>query len=102
VSGDPGTGSTIRIRGANTISGASDPLIIVDGVPMNNSSNYNSFDGRGSRSGGVSNGSRINDLNPNDIASLEVLKGASAASVYVLKCVGFYKKMLAFWRWLQT
>ena len=82
VSGDPGTGSTIRIRGANTISGASDPLIIVDGVPMNNSSNYNSFDGRGSRSGGVSNGSRINDLNPNDIASLEVLKGASAAAVW--------------------
>ena len=82
VSGDPGTGSTIRIRGANTISGASDPLIIVDGVPMNNSSNYNSFDGRGSRSGGVSNGSRINDLNPNDIATLEVLKGASAAAVW--------------------
>ena len=82
VSGDPGTGSTIRIRGANTISGASDPLIIVDGVPMNNSSNYNSGDGRGSRAGGVSNGSRINDLNPNDIATLEVLKGASAAAVW--------------------
>jgi hypothetical protein len=81
VSGDPGTGSTIRIRGANTISGASDPLIIVDGVPMNNSSNYNSGDGRGSRAGGVSNGSRINDLNPSDIATLEVLKGASAAAV---------------------
>ena len=82
VSGDPGTGSTIRIRGANTISGASDPLFIVDGVPMNNSSNYNSGDGRGSRSGGVSNGSRINDLNPSDIASIEVLKGASAAAVW--------------------
>ena len=82
VSGDPGAGATIRIRGANTISGASDPLFIVDGVPMNNSSNYNSGDGRGSRSGGVSNGSRINDLNPSDIATLEVLKGASAAAVW--------------------
>ena len=82
VSGDPGTGSTIRIRGANTISGASDPLIIVDGVPMDNSTNYNSGDGRGSRAGGVSNGSRINDINPNDIATLEVLKGASAAAVW--------------------
>ena len=82
VSGDPGAGSTIRIRGANTISGASDPLFIVDGVPMNNSSNYNSGDGRGSRSGGVSNGSRINDINPSDIASIEVLKGASAAAVW--------------------
>tara|TARA_Y100000385_G_scaffold30206_1_gene28432 strand:- start:3615 stop:6833 length:3219 start_codon:yes stop_codon:yes gene_type:complete len=82
VTGDPGVGSTMRIRGANTISGASDPLFIVDGVPMNNSSNYNSADGRGSRSGGVSNGSRINDLNPSDIASIEVLKGASAAAVW--------------------
>ena len=82
VSGDPGAGSTIRIRGANTISGASDPLFIVDGVPMNNSSNYNSADGRGSRAGGVSNGSRINDINPSDIASIEVLKGASAAAVW--------------------
>ena len=82
VSGDPGAGATIRIRGANTIFGASDPLFIVDGVPMNNSSNYNSGDGRGSRSGGVSNGSRINDLNPSDIATLEVLKGASAAAVW--------------------
>ena len=82
VSGDPGAGSTIRIRGANTISGASDPLFIVDGVPMNNSSNYNSGDGRGSRAGGVSNGSRINDINPSDIASIEVLKGASAAAVW--------------------
>ena len=79
---DPGAGSTIRIRGANTISGASAQLFIVDGVPMNNSTFYNSFDGRGSRSGGVSNGSRINDLNPNDIASMEVLKGASAAAVW--------------------
>ena len=79
---DPGAGSTIRIRGANTISGASAPLFIVDGVPMDNSTFYNSFDGRGSRSGGVSNGSRINDLNPNDIASMEVLKGASAAAVW--------------------
>jgi len=82
VSGDPGAGATIRIRGANTISGASDPLFIVDGVPMNNSSNYNSGDGRGSRSGGVSNGSRINDLNPSDIATIEILKGASAAAVW--------------------
>jgi len=82
VSGDPGTGSTIRIRGANTISGASDPLFIVDGVPMDNSSNYNSGDGRGSRAGGVSNGSRINDINPADIASITVLKGSSAAAVW--------------------
>ena len=38
--GDPGAGSSIKIRGANTIDGSSQPLIIVDGVPLNNSTNY--------------------------------------------------------------
>jgi len=77
---DPGAGSTIRIRGANTISGASDPLIIVDGVPMNNQTNYSGASG--GRSGGITQGSRINDLNPSDIASVQVLKGSSAAAVW--------------------
>ena len=40
ANGDPGAGSAIRIRGANTILGASDPLIIVDGSPLNNQTSY--------------------------------------------------------------
>lgn len=81
--GDPGAGSAIRIRGANTILGESDPLIIVDGVPMNNQTSYaggNSL--TGGRSGGITQGSRINDINPSDIASVQVLKGASAAALW--------------------
>ena len=81
--GDPGAGSAIRIRGANTILGDSDPLIIVDGVPMNNQTSYaggNSL--TGGRSGGITQGSRINDINPSDIASVQVLKGASAAALW--------------------
>lgn len=81
--GDPGAGSAIRIRGANTILGASDPLIIVDGIPLNNQTSYaggNSL--TGGRSGGITQGSRINDINPSDIASVQVLKGASAASLW--------------------
>ncbi len=79
ANGDPGAGSTIQIRGANTISGATQPLIILDGVPISNSNLY----GEGSsRSGGVSQQSRLNDLNPNDIASVQVLKGASAAALW--------------------
>lgn len=81
--GDPGAGSAIRIRGANTILGASDPLIIVDGAPLNNQTSYaggNSI--TGGRTGGVSQGSRINDINPSDIASVQVLKGASAAALW--------------------
>lgn len=81
--GDPGAGSSIKIRGANTIDGSSQPLIIVDGVPMNNSTSYG---GGGTlirgRNGGVSQGSRMNDINPADIESIQVLKGASAAALW--------------------
>ena len=81
--GDPGAGSSIRIRGANTIDGSSQPLIIVDGVPMDNSTNYGGGGLiRGGRNGGVSQGSRMNDINPADIESVQVLKGASAAALW--------------------
>lgn len=81
--GDPGAGSSIRIRGANTISGDSDPLIIVDGVPLNNTTSYAGGNGlTGGRSGGITQGSRLNDINPADIASITVLKGASAAAIW--------------------
>jgi len=78
VSGDPGSGSSIRIRGNNTISGSSQPLIVVDGMPINNSQNY----GNSGRFGGVTQQSRMNDLNANDVKSVEVLKGASAAALW--------------------
>ena len=78
VSGDAGAGTSIRIRGHNTISGASQPLIIVDGVPINNSQIYAGH----SRFGGTSQQSRMNDLNVGDIESVEVLKGASAAALW--------------------
>jgi len=78
VSGDPGSGSSIRIRGNNTISGSSQPLVVVDGMPINNSQIY----GNSSRFGGVTQQSRMNDLNANDVKSVEVLKGASAAALW--------------------
>ena len=80
-SGDPGAGSRIRIRGANTILGSSDPLIIVDGSPLN-SSITKIVNGGSSSSGAVNFGSRLNDINPADIASVQVLKGASAAALW--------------------
>lgn len=81
--GDPGAGSTIRIRGANTIQGDGSPLIIVDGVPLNNSTTYGGGNNiTGGRTGGISQQSRLNDINPNDIASVQVLKGASAAALW--------------------
>ncbi|WP_166437217.1 SusC/RagA family TonB-linked outer membrane protein [Niastella caeni] len=71
--GDPGSGSVIQIRGSNTIQGASQPLIILDGIPVSNDNlgNIN-----------VSQQSRLDDINPNDIESVQVLKGASAAALW--------------------
>lgn len=81
--GDPGAGTTIRIRGANTISGSSNPLIILDGIPISNETVYGGGnDITGGRDAGVSQQSRLNDINPNDIASVQILKGASAASLW--------------------
>lgn len=79
ANGDPGAGVNIQIRGANTIGGSAQPLVIVDGVPLSNENLYGSGS---SRSGGVSQQSRLNDLNPEDIESVQVLKGASAAALW--------------------
>lgn len=76
--GDPGAGSYIQIRGQNTINGNAQPLFIIDGMPVSNSS-----DNIGAaRSNGIIQQSRINDINPEDIERLEVLKGASAAALW--------------------
>ena len=74
-SGDPGAGSHIQIRGPVTITSSLQPLIILDGVPIDNST------GASSTSGVVSQ-SRLNDINPNDIESIQILKGASAAALW--------------------
>ncbi len=71
--GDPGSGSSIQIRGVNTIEGASQPLVILDGVPISN-------DNIGDVT--ISQQSRLNDINAKDIESIQVLKGASAAALW--------------------
>ena len=74
-SGDPGAGAYIQIRGQNTILGDSSPLIVIDGAIISNNS-------IGGGTGGVVQQSRLNDINQEDIESISVLKGASAAAVY--------------------
>ncbi len=61
TSGKPGAELTIKIRGLSTINASNDPLYVIDGIPS---------------------GSSIKDLDPNDIASIEVLKDASSAAIY--------------------
>ncbi|HZY83046.1 MAG TPA: SusC/RagA family TonB-linked outer membrane protein [Cyclobacteriaceae bacterium] len=82
--GDPGAGAYIQIRGQNTINGNAQPLFIVDGVPVSNSNEGTTPTGGPLAGAGnaIVMQSRINDINPDDIASMEVLKGASAAALW--------------------
>ncbi|MBN1396543.1 MAG: SusC/RagA family TonB-linked outer membrane protein [Bacteroidetes bacterium] len=73
--GTPGTGTYITLRGRRTINGSSEPLYVVDGIPIDNTFIY---DG----SGVIQGGNRASDIAPGDIESIEVLKGASAAAIY--------------------
>lgn len=74
-SGSPGASSNIRIRGNTSVNGTNSPLFIIDGVPIDNSS-------VGNGTAGVDQSNRAVDINPNDIASITVLKGPSATALY--------------------
>lgn len=78
TNGVPGAGTYVTIRGRKTISGSSEPLYVVDGVVIDNSSQQGDlFQG-----GNVQLSNRAVDINPSDIESMEILKGASAAAIY--------------------
>lgn len=88
-SGAPGGGLQIRLRGVSTIIGEHEPLYVVDGVIVSNETiPPGVFEVTVSSSNPVRGGSqdnapnRIADINPNDIESIEILKGASAAAIY--------------------
>jgi TonB-linked SusC/RagA family outer membrane protein len=82
--GDPGASSSIVIRGVNTLSSTSQPLFVVDGMPIDNSTiTTTSFDGTGfGNQQGTYAPNRGIDINPADIESIEVLKGAAAGAIY--------------------
>jgi len=75
TNGTTGTGQRIRIRGANSLSLSNEPLIYVDGVQFQSANTLS--EGVGGQSAG-----RLNDINPNDIESIEVVKGPAAAALY--------------------
>lgn len=90
-SGEPGSGSYITIRGQRTVglpnSGSAQPLFVVDGVPIDNTSfsttDFNPTDGLTAGAvEGTTQTNRAGDINPDDIQSVEVLKGAAAAAIY--------------------
>ena len=75
VSGTAGSSQRIRIRGANSLSLSNEPLVFLDGVQINNQM------GGAQGVGGVAV-SRLNDLNPNEIENIEVVKGPAASALY--------------------
>ena len=75
-----GGSSRITLRGVNSITGNNQPLYVIDGVPLDNSDMNSSSTINGSA--GKDMGSTIQDINPDDIAGINVLKGPSAAALY--------------------
>ena len=74
--GQVGTGSAVRIRGSSSLSLTNEPIIYIDGVRMDSDSH------RGPSQRGGANVSRLNDINPADIESIEIIKGPAAATLY--------------------
>ncbi len=93
-SGAPGGGMAFKLRGTTSISGSSQPLIILDGIYIDNSSikgglNLVSAAQAGGSTRNQDNPSnRLADIDPNDIESVEILKGASAAAIYGSRAAG--------------
>jgi TonB-linked SusC/RagA family outer membrane protein len=75
TTGIPGKGFSVQVRGTGSISGGNEPLYVIDGFPLaTNSSN--------AASGSFGTGNPLDNINPNDIESIEVLKDAAAAAIY--------------------
>src|SRR5690606_33584396 len=74
TTGLPGQPFSINIRGTGSISAGNEPLYVIDGFPIHTEGTTSS--------GGFANGSPLDNMNPNDIASIEILKDAAAAAIY--------------------
>ena len=81
-SGQPGGGVSVRLRGTNSILGGAEPLYVIDGVIVDNSSEALVSLGANATRGGAALSNRLADLDPADVDRIEVLKGAAAAALY--------------------
>jgi TonB-linked SusC/RagA family outer membrane protein len=86
-SGASGSSAYINIRGQSSIGGDNQPLIVVDGIPIDNSQNYsgNPDQGTNNLTEGVAYSNRSIDINPDDIENVTVLKGGAATALYGLR-----------------
>lgn len=79
-SGNLGGSTRITMRGLTSITGQNQPLFVVDGIPMDNSNFTSSNQARGG--GGIDYGNSISDINPDDIESMNILRGPTASALY--------------------
>lgn len=84
TSSDPGSSNSVIIRGVSSLSGSNQPLYVVDGVPLNNSS-ISSSDALNS---GYDFGNGANAVNPDDVENMTILKGAAATALYGSRAAG--------------
>ena len=78
ASGAPGASSRVVLRGVSSLGGSNQPLYVIDGIPINNSMAGSSTE----INGGLDFGNRANDINPEDIQEMTVLKGGSGSALY--------------------
>ena len=78
-SGEPGGAMNVQIRGITSITAGNDPLYVIDGMPVNNEAPVS---GTGAFFSSATPRNPLNSLNPSDIASIEILKDASATAIY--------------------
>ncbi|MEO6286177.1 MAG: TonB-dependent receptor [Dyadobacter sp.] len=79
-SGEPGGGINVRIRGTSSVLGGNNPLFVIDGVPLSGDNTSSGGDNQGVGRQPAKN--PLNFLNPDDIASMDILKDASATAIY--------------------
>lgn len=84
-SGMPGSSSQFVIRGARSFTGNNTPLYVVDGMPISSTSDINTDSQNNGSVGGTDYANRAIDIDPNDIASIEILKGQAASALYGIR-----------------
>ena len=80
-SGMPGASSQITIRGARSFTGDNSPLYVVDGMPISSAADMSTYDGVS----GADYANRAVDIDPNDIESINILKGQAASALYGIR-----------------
>lgn len=84
--GAPGASSSIIIRGGTSLERDNQPLFVIDGMPMDNSTGFGDMSAvNGGTNLSTTNGNRAMDINPEDIESISVLKGPTAAALYGIR-----------------